>query len=171
MGAGKTTVGRELAARLRWKFVDLDDVVVEEAGKPVPQIFAEHGEVAFREHEHRALVRVLNNVPQSPMVIALGGGAFVQPANAEVILRSAISTVFLDAGVDTLLLRCHRERKVRPLAQNENQFRQLYEQRQNGYMKAEHRVETAGKAVREIVTEIVSRLGWSDEVFEVQQTR
>jgi len=171
MGAGKTTVGRELAARLRWKFVDLDDVVVEEAGKPVPQIFAELGEAVFREHEHRALVRVLDNVPQSPMVIALGGGAFVQAANAEVILRSAISTVFLDAGVDTLLLRCHRERKVRPLAQNENQFRQLYEQRRNGYMKAEHRVETAGKAVREIVTEIVSRLGWSDEVFEVQQTR
>jgi shikimate kinase len=167
MGAGKTTIGRELGRLLGWKFVDLDDVIVTNAGKSVVQIFQEEGETSFRQHEKRALADVLGEARGQSTVIALGGGAFVQPDNTDVISRSGIPAVFLDAEIDTLLLRCRAERKVRPLAQNENQFRQLYEERRSAYMKADHRVYTGKKAVREIVQEIISRLGWSDEVSEV----
>lgn len=167
MGAGKTTIGRELGRLLGWEFVDLDDVIVTNAGKSVVQIFQEEGEASFRHREKSALVAILGTAREQSTVIALGGGAFVQPDNTEVISRSRIPSVFLDAEIDTLLLRCRAERKVRPLAQNENQFRQLYEERRSAYMKADHRVYTGKKAVREIVQEIVSWLGWSDEVFEV----
>ncbi len=169
MGAGKTTIGRELGRLLGWKFVDLDDLIVTNARKSVVQIFQEEGEASFRQHEKRALAAILGEASDRSTVIALGGGAFVQPDNTDVISRSGIPSVFLDAEIDTLLLRCRAERKVRPLAQNENQFRQLYEERRSAYMKADHRVYTGKKAVREIVHEIISRLGWSDEVFEVPQ--
>lgn len=171
MGAGKTTVGQELSRRLGWKFVDLDDVIVAMAGKSVARIFAEKGETWFRKYENRALTLVLGKVPERSTVIALGGGAFVQSDNIEVIRRSRVPAVFLDAEVDALLLRCRAEKKVRPLAKDENLFRQLYRERRSAYMKAEHRVETARKAVREIVSEIISRLGWIDEVSEVPQDR
>jgi shikimate kinase len=169
MGAGKTTVGHELGRRVGCTFIDLDDVIVAKAGKSIAEIFATSGEPAFRALENQALRRVLSEVPERPTVIALGGGAFVQRDNIEVIRRSGIPTIFLDAGIDTLLMRCRAERKTRPLAQDENLFRQLYRDRRSAYMKADYRVETARKAVREIVSEILSRLGWSNEVSGVPQ--
>ena len=160
-GCGKTTVGRELGKRMSCKFVDLDDVIVARAGKLIPQIFVEEGETGFRRRETEALREVLGRLKSVPaMVIALGGGAFVQPDNQQLIRESGIRSVFLDAGVDTLLQRCRDENRARPLAQDENQFRQLYEARQSSYMKAEYRVETAGKSISEVVTEIISRLGF-----------
>jgi shikimate kinase len=171
MGAGKTSVGRGLGERVQCRFVDLDDVVVEAAGKSIPQIFAEEGEAGFRQREKLALVMVLQSLHGESTVIALGGGAYVQPEIHEVIRRALIPTVFLDARVDTLLERCQREGKKRPLAQDENHFRQLYEARRSSYMKAEHRVETAGKSVAAIVSEIIDRLGWGNEIPEVPQSR
>jgi shikimate kinase len=169
MGAGKTTVGRELSRATGCEFVDLDDVIVERAGKSVAEIFAQEGEASFRNHEKEALRQVLGELRQRSTVIALGGGTFVQSDNLEEIRRSGIPAVFLDAEIETLLTRCRAEKKSRPLAKDENLFRQLYRERRSGYMKAEHRVETARKAVREVVAEIISRLGWSDEVSEVQK--
>ena len=160
MGAGKTTVGRALADRLGIDFADLDDLIVAAAGKPIPQIFAEEGEAGFRAREHQALQTLLDRLkPGFDMVIAVGGGAFVPDANFALIHNSGVPSVFLDAGVDTLLQRCRGEQRVRPLAQNENQFRQLYEARRSSYMKADHRVDTAGKSAGEIASEIISRLG------------
>jgi shikimate kinase len=150
--------------------VDLDDVVVEAAGKSIPEIFAEEGESGFRERERLALTMVLQSVKEESTVIALGGGAYVQPEIHEVIRRALIPTVFLDARVDTLLERCQREGKKRPLAQDENHFRQLYEARRSGYMRAEHCVETADKSVAVIVSEIMDRLGWSNEISGVPQS-
>jgi shikimate kinase len=171
MGAGKTTIGRELSRQLGWRFVDLDDVIVARAAKSVAQIFAEEGEQSFRNYEKQALSEILSEVEYRSTVIALGGGTFVQGDNIEAIRRSGVTTVFLDAGIETLLLRCRAEKKARPLANDENLFRQLYRERRSGYMKADHRVETARKAVREIVSEIISRLGWSNEVSAVRQHR
>jgi shikimate kinase len=172
MGAGKTTVGRELSARLKCRFVDLDDVVVDAAGKSVAQIFEEEGEAAFRQREKLALLSLLHSLPSDKAtVIALGGGAYVQKDIYELIVRAVLPTVFLDARVDTLLERCSKEGRKRPLARDENQFRQLYETRRRVYMKAEHRVDTAGKPVDRIVNEIISRLGWSNEFPEVPPSR
>lgn len=164
MGAGKTTIGREMSSRLKCRFVDLDDIVVEAAGCAIFDIFRDEGEAGFRARETRALTNVVETLEtDQPTVIALGGGAFVQLENYEVIRRSKFPTVFLDARVDTLLKRCRGEGRKRPLADDENQFRQLHEARRSSYMKAEHRVSTTGKSVDEIVNEIISRLGWSND--------
>ena len=171
MGAGKTTIGRELSKTLGWRFTDLDDVVVKRAKKSIPEIFASEGESAFRHHESQSLLEVIARSANNAMVIALGGGAYVQPNNFEAIRQSGCRTVHLDADLKTLLGRCQQEGKTRPLLQDENQFRQLYEARQSGYMRADHRVDTSGKSVRQIVTEIMLQLGFTDEFSKKSQTR
>ncbi len=172
MGAGKTTVGKELGRRLHWDFTDLDDLIVQSAGRTVPEIFAEEGEAGFRSREAQALQELLQGCAAgTARVIAVGGGAFVQESNFAAIRQSGIPTIHLDANLPTLLKRCRQERETRPLLQNENQFRQLYEARQSGYMRADHRIDTAGKAVGEIVNEIILCLGLGDEYSEVSPAR
>lgn len=164
MGAGKTTVGTALATRLRWKFVDLDALIVAAAGKSIPAIFKESGEDAFREHETSALRYLLARLStDGPTVVALGGGAFVQPANLNLIREALQPTVFLDAAIEELLKRCAPAMESRPLFRDKNQFRQLYECRRSGYMEADIRVDTARKSVAEIVNEVISRLGLEDD--------
>jgi len=159
MGAGKTTVGAALAKQLAWSFIDLDDIIVAQVGRSVPDIFREQGEAKFREHETEALRHVLSErIGAEPTVVALGGGAFVQQRNLDLLRASEQPTVFLDADIPELRKRCAAELGTRPLFRDENQFRQLYESRRSGYMKADLRVDTAGKAVDEIVNEVLSRL-------------
>lgn len=159
MGAGKTTVGAALARRLEWPFIDLDDIIVARVGRTVPDIFRDEGEAKFREHETEALRHVLDvRIASEPTVVALGGGAFVQACNLDLIRASEQPTVFLDANLPELRKRCAAELGTRPLFRDENQFRQLYESRRSGYMEAALRVDTAGKAVDEIVNEVLSRL-------------
>ena len=161
MGAGKTTVGAALARQLKWSFIDLDDIIVAKVGLTVPEIFREHGETGFREHETEALRHVIDErLASEPTVVALGGGAFVQACNLDLIRASGQPTVFLDANIQELRKRCAAELGTRPLFRDENQFRQLYESRRRGYMEAGLRVDTAGKAVDEIVNEVLSRLDW-----------
>jgi shikimate kinase len=165
MGAGKTTVGGALATRLNWPFIDLDTIIIEVGGQSVSDIFRDHGEANFRERETAALTRVLDHhLKIGPTVVALGGGAFVQTRNLDLIRASKQPTVFLDADLPELRKRCAAELDTRPLFRDENQFRQLYEARRSGYMKAEIRVDTAGKAVVEIVNEVLSRLGFNDDI-------
>ncbi len=171
MGAGKTTVGRELSQSLGWQFIDLDDVVVRRANQSVPEIFASEGEAGFRKRESQALQEVLAASAENATVIALGGGAYVQGANFELIRRSGCRTFHLDADLETLMARCKTEGNTRPLLQDENHFRQLYVARQSSYMKADHRIDTAGKSVREIVTEIMLQLGISNELRQKSGTR
>ena len=159
MGAGKTTVGAALARRLGWEFIDLDDIIVEMAARSVPEIFEHEGEARFREYETAALREVLEQrLRRKPTIVALGGGAFVQTQNLDLLRASEQPTVFLDADLLELRKRCGAQGETRPLFRDENQFRQLYESRRSGYMKADLRVDTAGKAVVEIVNEVLSRL-------------
>src|SRR5579864_9418816 len=94
MGAGKTTVGRALADLLKWRFVDLDSEIESRYGQSIPEIFAARGERRFRELEAEALRSVLEQ-PTGPAVIALGGGTFVQPENADLLRRVDVRVVFL----------------------------------------------------------------------------
>jgi len=159
MGAGKTTVGKSLAERLRWSFIDLDDVIIRLTSKSVPEIFREEGETGFREHETAALRHVIEErIAAGATIIALGGGAFVQPRNVELIRRSEYPAIFLDADPEELRTRCAREEGKRPLFRDPNQFRQLYEARRSGYMEADLRVDTGGKSIDAIVNEVISRL-------------
>jgi shikimate kinase len=159
MGAGKTSVGRALGRRLDWPFEDLDDRIEVRERLSVPRIFEVYGEPGFRERETAALQEVCSELPGSPKVVALGGGAFVQPENAMLIQSLKLATVFLDAPVDELLRRCHEDERIRPLSRDESQFRRLYEARLAAYQGAVHRVETFRKDVDEIAREVACKLG------------
>jgi shikimate kinase len=102
MGAGKTTVGAELAAILGWRYVDSDAQVEDATGRTVPEIFAADGEQAFRRHESAALRAALGD--PEPSVVSVAGGAVLDPAN-RAMLRAGGTVVWLRARVDTLAER------------------------------------------------------------------
>ncbi len=110
MGAGKTSVGKRLAAILGVGFVDSDAEIEAAAAMTIPEIFARLGEPAFRDGERRVIARLLT---ERPRVIATGGGAFIQPDTREVIAQMGTS-VWLRAGLDVLWDRV-RDRPGRPL--------------------------------------------------------
>lgn len=159
MGAGKTSVGRALAAKLGWRFVDLDPRIEARQGRTIAEIFQQQGEAAFRKAEAEALRVLMEELGTAPhCVVALGGGAFVQPENARLLEEFGARVVFLDAPVEELRQRCRHMGNARPLFADENQFRQLFEARRGGYMAAGVRVDTVGKTVPQVATEVAERL-------------
>jgi shikimate kinase len=113
MGAGKTAIGRRLAQRLGMPFVDADDEIERAAGLSIPDIFEQFGEENFRDGERRVIARLLDD---EPIVLATGGGAFMDPETRSKILASGVS-VWLRADLDTLVRRTSR-RNDRPLLKN-----------------------------------------------------
>ncbi|CAN7312921.1 MULTISPECIES: shikimate kinase [unclassified Devosia] len=110
MGAGKTTVGRRLAARLGRRFLDSDEEIEKAAQMTIPEIFAQRGEPEFRAGEMRVISRLLK---EDDIVLATGGGAFVNPETRALVKSGAIS-VWLKADLDVLFERVSR-RSNRPL--------------------------------------------------------
>lgn len=113
MGAGKTTVGRRLAAALNLPFVDADEEIERAAGLPVSEIFARHGEPEFRRGERRVIERLLQG---GPHVLATGGGAFMD-ADTRALVRANAVSVWLRADIDVLMRRVEK-RDTRPLLRN-----------------------------------------------------
>jgi len=101
MGAGKSCVGRRLAARLGWPFVDADEEIVKAAGLCIADIFALYGERAFRDCERKVMERLLSG---PPCVLAAGGGAFMDAQTRAMIQEHAVS-VWLRADLDVLVAR------------------------------------------------------------------
>jgi shikimate kinase len=164
MGAGKSSVGRALAAGLNWIFEDLDDRIESREGRTVAEIFRDCGEEEFRRAEHEALRQVLEELRGGLMkIIALGGGAFVQEKNAALLSQSGLPTVFLDAEVDELWDRCSKQASAagaqRPLLGSQEQFRNLYSTRRKCYVKATIRIQTGGRTVDKIAAGIRKKLG------------
>lgn len=112
MGAGKTTVGRRLAARLGLDFIDSDAEIETAAGMSIPDIFTAHGEAEFRSGEARVIARLLR---EHSGVIATGGGAFINPETRALVKELAIS-VWIKAEFDLLFARVSK-RANRPLLQ------------------------------------------------------
>ncbi|MBX2854840.1 MAG: shikimate kinase [Rhodobacteraceae bacterium] len=110
MGAGKSAIGRRLAASLQAPFIDADDEIVKAAGMTIPEIFERLGEPEFRAGERRVIHRLLRERPQ---VVATGGGAFMDPVTRGEIGERAVS-VWLKVDLDTLVSRVSR-RNDRPL--------------------------------------------------------
>lgn len=104
MGAGKTTVGRRLAARLGRRFLDSDEEIEKAAQMTIPEIFAQRGEPEFRAGEMRVISRLLK---EDDIVLATGGGAFVNPETRALVKSGAIS-VWLKADLDVLFERVSR---------------------------------------------------------------
>ena len=115
MGAGKSTIGRRLAARLRLPFLDADIEIEAAASMSIPDIFATHGEPYFRDGEARVIARLLDN---GPAVIATGGGAFMREETRNRIRDKAVS-IWLKADADVIMKRVKR-RADRPLLQTED---------------------------------------------------
>ncbi len=157
MGAGKSTVGRELASLLQWEFVDLDDRIEQRAGKTIPKIFTLRGEPYFRQLEHDVLQTIMN-ARFANSIIALGGGTIAHPPNIPLLASSQSPLVFLDAPFEELLARCGRSTN-RPLFRTQQDFRTLYQQRLPYYCQAHFRLPTSGKSGFELAQEIVSLIG------------
>jgi shikimate kinase len=156
MASGKSTVGPELARRLNWDFVDLDTRIESRERQTVPEIFRYRGESGFRLAETSALHDLLAESLPRPSIVALGGGAFVQPQNRE-LLRDW-PTVFLHATSDELWQRSLIDGMERPLRTDPEQFARLYAERLPSYREARITVDTTGKPVTSICAEIESAL-------------
>ena len=155
MGSGKTTVGRLLADRLGWSFVDLDAEIEAEQGLSIAEIFERHGEAYFRSLETEA-IRQQARLAQTgwPQVIALGGGAFAQPCNFDLVGHNGV-TVWLDCPLAVAWRRveCNSDR---PLARDREKFAELYEVRRASYARADFRVDAAAEDPESVVEAVLA---------------
>ena len=140
MGCGKSTIGRMLADEIGWRFADLDDDIEAQQRKSISEIFSTAGEEEFRRIEHEALARRVRSVRCGmPTVLAVGGGAFTQLENVELLTENGI-TVWIDAAFPVVRNRVAGS-DHRPLARDAAKFEQLYYARRKFYSQAEFRVE------------------------------
>ena len=156
MGAGKTTVGRELASKLRFQFLDLDDLIEAKTNKSIKEIFSEFGELRFRELESEAIQACAT---ESNTIIALGGGAYVRETNRQ-LLREIGDSIWLDCPIEICLARIESDGS-RPLASTKESMRALYLQRLAAYGEADYKVRiTADQNPGQIAEAIIKLLGW-----------
>lgn len=157
MGAGKTTVGRQLAAALGYAFVDSDHEIEARTGADIPWIFQVEGEEGFRRREAQAIDELTR---RRNIVLATGGGAVLKPEN-RAALHDRGFVVYLSAGVDQLLARTARDRN-RPLLRTDDRrgvFERLLVERGPLYQEVAHlEVDTNAGNVREAISMIVGCL-------------
>jgi shikimate kinase len=188
MGAGKSTVGRLLAARLRWPFLDIDSLITAEHGLSVARIFARDGEEHFRRLEAEAIARVLDPFHQDPAyehnhaIVALGGGAIETEAVRQLLFQDLLFeesaaapgtvTIFLTAPLPELLARCNaaalttqttcneadEETAVRPLLTAPEPPEDRLARRLPHYQRAHLIVDTSGVPPTEVVGRIINWL-------------
>lgn len=173
-GTGKSLVAMDVALRLNWDFLDTDDEIVKQTGKPIAEIFRQDGEGKFRELEHEMIRKACQ---QRQTVIAIGGGAIVDPQNYELLAKTGL-IVCLEAKPETIYERLFREAarspetEVRPLLATDNpleRIRQLKASRQPYYAKANWTIHTDGLSVSEVADEVIraSRLLQRTDSFQL----
>jgi shikimate kinase len=153
MGAGKSTLARRLAGRLGWRAEDVDDRIEAVEGRSVRTIFSEQGESYFRQVERRVL---LDLVPLRHVVVATGGGTFVDPDNRALINRDGLS-VWLDVPLAQLVDRIPADGR-RPLAADRAQFERLFEARRAAYSQAHLRLDAGHAPVDALVEQLLDRV-------------
>lgn len=152
MGVGKSTVGKKLAKTIKVPFCDTDSLIVEQHG-PIDAFFEEHGEAAFREIEHEALVRAI----KSPGIVATGGGAVLLPKSQEVL--KGVTVVYL--STDGKHMGSRLRKSSRPLIKNGlDDWKRIYDSRKSTYEAvADLEINTSGHPLSQTISEIRERLG------------
>lgn len=157
MGAGKTTIGRQLATALKFEFADTDHEIIRRTGASIPLIFDVEGEEGFRRRETQALDDLTQ---REGVVLATGGGAVLAEANRS-FLRERGTVVYLCAGIEQLLKRTARDRN-RPLLQTDDpraRLEEILSVRDPIYRElADVVISTDNRSLRAIVREIVDQL-------------
>jgi shikimate kinase len=156
MGAGKSTIGRRLSARLRMRFLDADAEIEAAAGMSIPDIFDSRGEPDFRDGEARVIARLLDS---GPAVLATGGGAFMRKETRDRIRDKAIS-IWLKVDADIILRRVKR-RSDRPLLQTadpESTVGRLISEREPVYQQADLTIWSRDVPHEKIVDECIEAL-------------
>jgi shikimate kinase len=153
MAAGKTTVARALAARLGWQVEDVDALIEARERRPIADIFARQGEPYFRSIEREILQLLL---PLRHVVVATGGGSFMDPENREAINMDGVS-VWLDVPFEEVIARIPADGR-RPLAASRADLEQLFALRRAGYATAHVRVDAADAPAEEVAERIMDAL-------------
>jgi shikimate kinase len=157
MGVGKSSIGRRLGARLSIPFTDADAEIEKAAGMSIADIFARHGEAAFRSGESRVIARLLDSGPQ---VLATGGGAVMNPETRALIKEKGVS-VWLSAELDLLLRRISKRKAERPMLHTSDPaatLRELLAEREPIYAQADLTVQSREVPHDAVVAEIVGAL-------------
>jgi shikimate kinase/3-dehydroquinate synthase len=161
-GTGKSLVAKEVARRLNWDFLDTDDEIVKQTGRPIAEIFREDGEDKFRELE-RKTIRKACQQKHTIIAIAIGGGAIVNPQNYELLAKTGL-IVCLEAKPETIYERLFREAaysaetEVRPLLTNDNplkRIKQLKASRQPYYANVDWTVHTDNLNISQVAEEVI----------------
>ncbi|WP_422859362.1 shikimate kinase [Flagellimonas sp. S174] len=158
MASGKSTVGKALATEMNLDFADLDNLIEEEVGIPIQQIFSQKGELFFRKKEFEVLQKTLER--KNNIVLATGGGTPCYGNNMQTILTQSNISIYLQLSIPSLVDRISQEKDSRPLVKTikdedlpEFIGKHLFERR-NFYMQAEAAVVCDEKGIEEIVEEI-----------------
>ena len=162
MGAGKSTIGRLLAKEMGSFFLDLDQMIVEQEGKSIPEIFESKGEIYFRKAEHLLLKDTLSS--RSNIVLSLGGGTPCYANNHVLYQRPDCKSIYLKASISTLKSRLEQDNTPRPLLQQMSLMekedfiaKQLFE-RSFYYNQAQNILVVDGKSPEDITKEIINTL-------------
>jgi len=157
MGSGKSTIGPLLAARLGWSFLDVDDVIEAEAGTTIAEIFARHGEAAFRKREQETIARLATG---DALVLALGGGAIEHEATRALLLTApGTLLVHLEVELATTLQRCRGTEQTRPILADQANLAARYQRRLPLYRTAHVSIPVDALLPQEVVDRILSESG------------
>jgi shikimate kinase/3-dehydroquinate synthase len=165
MGVGKSEVGREVARRLGWEFVDMDTLIEQRVGMTIPDIFAQRGEGFFRQQE-RELCQEL--APKRGLVIATGGGALIPEENRQALGASGL-LVCLNCEVEEILRRLDQaeDRPLLEVVDRREHIESLLAQRREAYSRIPHQIDTTGLTVEEVAEKVIRLLGdWGEAIVE-----
>ncbi|MBQ0737480.1 shikimate kinase [Aquimarina celericrescens] len=163
MGSGKSLIGRELAKKINFKYLDLDDFIEVKEKKSIANIFKEKGEIYFRKKESQYLKEVLETYNKS--IISLGGGTPCFADNLEILKQESITSIYLQTSLDELTKRLFEERSKRPLISHLQKKEDLKDfirkhlfERSFYYNQGDLKVSTDAKNVNQVTEEILSLL-------------
>lgn len=167
MASGKSSVGRRLARRLGYQYLDTDHFIEQHSGLRISEIFSQYGEPFFRGLESKIAARLggLENT-----IISTGGGMAAQPGNLAHLKRAGL-VVFLKPELEDVIIRLGKDTR-RPMVKNgdlRETVTKLWEERLPLYEQSDFTLGTKGKSINRVACEIISQLGWLNEQVKRRQ--